>query len=143
MIGTEVAVFAALFGAGLGAGVTASFLLALGQGSRVARAVSDFVTPPVVGLIYFLTLRAVASGVFRLYSLLAFLLGGALARLIVRGIAPYLSRLLDRAKVPIKSLEDRVSAWAERRLAPIRARRDARRAARKAKRKRAARREGE
>ena len=105
MIGTEVAVFAALFGSGLGAGLLAAFLLALGGGSRVARAVCDLVTPPVVGVLFFLTLRAVANGVFRLYSVVAFLLGGALAILLARRSAPLLSRVLNRVKVPIKSLE--------------------------------------
>ena len=126
MIGTEVAVFAALFGAGLGAGLLAAVLLALGRGSRIARAVCDLVTPPVVGVLFFLTLRAVASGVFRLYSAVAFLLGGTLAILLARRSAPLLSRMLNRAKVPIKSLENRVSRRLSRLFAPIAQRRAAR-----------------
>ena len=126
MIGTEVAVFAALFGSGLGAGLLAAFLLALGRGSRVARAVCDLVTPPVVGVLFFLTLRAVANGVFRLYSAVAFLLGGALAILLARRSAPLLSRVLNRVKVPIKSLENRISRRLARLFAPIAQRRAAR-----------------
>jgi len=119
MIGTEVAVFAALLGAGFGAGVIAAFLLALGRGSRVARAVFDFVTPPLVGVIYFFTLRAAASGVFRLYSAVAFLLGGALAILLARKSAPLFSKVFNRAKVPITSLENAVSRRLSSLFAPI------------------------
>ena len=134
MIGTEVAVFAALFGSGLGAGLLAAFLLALGRGSRVARAVCDLVTPPVVGVLFFLTLRAVANGVFRLYSVVAFLLGGALAILLARRSAPLLSRVLNRVKVPIKSLENRISLRLARFFAPIAQRRAARKKKRAEKR---------
>ena len=141
MIGTEVTVFAALFAAGLGAGVLASFLLALGRGSRVARVIFDLVAPPAVGAIWFFTLRGVASGVFRLYALLAYLVGILAARGIVGTLSKPLSRLLLRVKVPIMSLEKKCADRLDRVLTPLRERRTARKKARAEERtKRAARR---
>ena len=128
MIRTEISVFVALFAAGCGAGVLASFLLALGSGSRVARAVTDALAPIAVGVIFFFALKGAASGVLRLYSVLAFLLGGASARWIVGRTAPALFRAIERAKVPIKSLEEKLSKRIDRRLAPLRDRRAVKRA---------------
>jgi len=135
MIRTEIAIFVALFASGLGAGMLASFLLALGRGSRVARAIFDAVTPLAVGAIYFFALKGAASGVFRLYSALAFLLGGSAAWWIVGRISPYLSRAISRLKVPIKSLEDKLSERIYRRFSPFRKKRAAKRAIRAARRK--------
>ena len=105
MILTECAVFAAMFAAGGAAAMIASALLALGVASRVARAVFDFLTPLVVGAVFFFSLYFSSGGVFRLYALGAFLLGGVLARLLLKKFSPWLRRLLARALVPIKSLE--------------------------------------
>ena len=134
MIETEIFVFVVLFAVGLGAGVLASFFLALGTGSRVARAIFDFLTPIAAGAIFFFALRASANGVFRVYSVVAFLVGMFVAGRIVGRIAPRLSRLVLRAKVPIKSLEKKVDEAWERRLAPLRERRAAKKAARAEKR---------
>jgi len=130
MIRTEITVVAALFGAGLGAGVLASFLLALGRGSRVARAVTDALAPLAAGIVFFFALKGVADGVFRLYSVLAFLLGGVAARWLVGRLSPCLSRGIERAKVPIKSLESKIEERLNRLLAPLREKRAAKKALR-------------
>ena len=127
MILTECAVFSAMLLAGGAAAILASALLALGGASRVARALFDFLTPPAVGAIFFLALYLSAGGVLRLYAVLAFLLGGAGARFLLKKFSPALKRLLVKASVPIKSLErgveklfrpvtERLEAWRRRRL---------------------------
>ena len=105
MILTECAVFSAMLLAGGAAAILASALLALGEASRVARALFDFLTPPAVGAVFFLALYLSAGGVLRLYAVLAFLLGGAGARFLLKKFSPALKRLLVKASVPIKSLE--------------------------------------
>ena len=119
MIETEIAVFALLFAAGVLSGAVAVFLLALGRGSRVARAIFDFLTPLVMGAVYFFALRYFASGVFRLYSLIAFLLGAGVSRRVSRALSPFLRKALQKAKVPIKSLERRVSCRVGALISPI------------------------
>ena len=137
MIVTEIAVFAACFAAGLLSGFVAAFLLTLGEGSRPSRAVFDFLTPLVVGVVYFFTLRLFASGVFRLYSLVAFLLGGLLSRRILKALSPFLCRVLKRVIVPIKSLEKLISARVERWFSPLKRRIAARRDRRREKKREA------
>ena len=122
MILTEIAVFAACFAAGLLSGFVAAFLLTLGEGSRPARAIFDFLTPLVMGIVYFFTLRRFASGVFRLYSLVAFLLGGLLSRRILKMLSPFLRRTAKRVIVPIKSLERRVSVRVGKWVLPLKRR---------------------
>jgi len=134
MIRTEITVVAVMFGAGLGAGVLASFLLALGRVSRVARAVTDVLAPLAAGAVFFFALKGVADGVFRLYSVLAFLLGGVAARWLVGRLSPCLSRGIERLKVPIKSLESKIEERLNRLLAPLREKRAAKRALRAEKR---------
>lgn len=127
MILTECAVFSAMLLAGGAAAILASALLALGGASRVARALFDLLTPPAVGAVFFLALYLSAGGVLRLYAVLAFLLGGAGARFLLKKFSPALKRLLVKASVPIKSLErgveklfrpvtERLEAWRRRRL---------------------------
>jgi len=127
MILTECAVFSVMLLAGGAAAILASALLVLGGASRVARALFDFLTPPAVGAIFFLALYLSAGGVLRLYAVLAFLLGGAGARFLLKKFSPALKRLLVKASVPIKSLErgveklfrpvtERLEAWRRRRL---------------------------
>ena len=127
MIETELAVFVATFLAGMLAGTVASFLLALGRGSKAARAIFDFLTPLAVGALYFFALRRFASGVFRLYSLVAFSLGVFLSFRLLKRLSPLLLKILSRLKVPIRSLENAFSAGANRLLRPLRERRERRR----------------
>lgn len=105
MILDECLTFALTFGAGVIGGIAATFLLALGRGSRVARAVFDFLTPPVVGAIFFFALFS-SGGVLRWYSFVAFLLGGALQRLLHKKLSPFLRRAAKKLLVPIKSLTE-------------------------------------
>ena len=134
MIGTEISVFVALLLSGLGTGVLACFLLALGGGSRSARAIFDFLTPLSAGAIFFFALLSFAGGVFRLYSAVAYLLGLVLGRRLVGRTSPWLSRLVKRAKVPIKSLEKKVENVAKRLFSPWVVRYAAKKAERKEKR---------
>jgi len=112
-------------------------LLTLGEGSRPARAIFDFLTPLALGVVYFFTLRFVASGVFRLYSLVAFLLGGLLSRRILKALSPFLRRAAKRVIVPIKSLENLISARVERWFSPLKRRIAARRDRRREKKREA------
>ena len=134
MIRTEITVVVALFAAGLGAGLIASFLLALGRGSRVARAVSDGLAPLMAGAVFFFALKGAADGIFRLYSVLSFLLGVGAAHRIAKKAAPLFLRVVERLKVPIKSLENKVSEHLDRRFAPLREKRAAKRILRAEKR---------
>ena len=137
MIVTEITVFVACLAAGLLSGFVAAFLLTLGEGSRPSRAVFDFLTPLALGVVYFFTLRFVASGVFRLYSLVAFLLGGLLSRRVLKAISPLLRRVLKRVIVPIKSLERRISSRVGRWVLPLKRRIAYRRDRRREKRREA------
>ena len=127
MIPTECATFAAMFVAGGMAGVVARALLALGSGSRIARAVFDSVTPFVVGAIWVYALYLSAGGVFRSYRLVAYLLGVGSSQYLLRRYSPILRKLSRKVILPVKAcaegVERRASAW----TAPLRERVSARR----------------
>ena len=117
MIPTECATFAAMFVAGGVAGIVARLLLTLGGGSRVARAIFDCLTPFVVGAIWVYALYLSAGGVFRLYRLVAYLLGGIAAQYLLRRYSPILRRFARKVILPVKGcaegVERRVAAWTE------------------------------
>lgn len=127
MIVAECSVFLTMLAGGMVAAFFATLFLALGGASKAARCVFDLLTPIAVGGVFLLFLYISSSGVFRVYALVAFLLGGALFRWLYRLVRPSLKKLLCRLIVPIKSLEDRV----ERRLLPLREKRERRRAERR------------
>ena len=135
MIATEIAVFAACLAAGVLTGFVSAFLLTLGEGSRPARAIFDFLTPLFAGGVFFLTLHRFASGVFRLYSLFAFLLGVLLSRRVLKRLSPTIRRALKRVILPIKSLEKRLSARFGRLILPLKRRLASRRDRRREKRR--------
>ena len=108
MILTECSVFFAMFFAGSAAAVLAAALLALGGASRIARAVFDFLTPLLIGAVFFFALYFSSGGAFRLYAVVAFFLGGGCVRLLLKKFSPHLKRSLCKLIVPIKSLETRV-----------------------------------
>ena len=127
MIANECAIFAALFCAGLLAELLSAALLTLGKGSKVARAVFDFLTPIAVGAIYFFALRFSALGVFRVYTVVAFVLGGLAARWGLGKCSPALRRFARKVVLPIKSLEESLEKRVSDRLLPLRKRREERR----------------
>lgn len=134
MILSECAVFAAMLLSGFLAGALAALLLTLGRGSAVARSICDFLCPIAVGAIYLFSLRLVSSGIFRLYSLAAFIAGILLLAAFLRRFSPALRRLARRIFLPIKSLSESLERKVSARLAPIaagwRRRREEKRAAR-------------
>ena len=134
MIVDECRIFAGLFLSGFLAGGVITFLLALGGGSRAARAIFDFLTPLAVGAIYFFALYFAADGAFRVYSLIAFCFGIALWRVIFKKISPFLRRFARRIIVPIKSLEESLERRFGARLLPLRKRLDELRKSRREKR---------
>lgn len=105
MILEECLTFALMFASGVIAGITATFLLLLGKGSRVARAVFDFLTPPAVGAIFFFALMLSSGGVLCWYAPVAYALGGAVQQLVHKRLSPILCCLVKKLIVPIKSLE--------------------------------------
>ena len=133
MIRTECVLFLSMMAGGCVAALVATILLTLGRASRVARVVFDLLTPLAVGAIFFYSLYLASDGVFRLYALLAFLLGGGLFRRLYRLVLPWIKKAIAALSVPIKSLENAISE----RLAPIRERRMQRRQIRAEKRARA------
>ena len=130
MIVAECSVFLIMLAGGMVAAFVATFFLALGGASKAARCVFDLLTPIAVGGIFLLFLYLSSSGVFRAYALLAYVFGGALFKWLYHLIRPYLKKLLCRLIVPIKSLEERV----ERRLLPLREKRERRRTERRLRR---------
>ena len=131
MIRAECAIFFSMMLCGMAATAVATLFLTLGSASKVARAVFDFLTPIVVGVFFFFSLYISSSGVFRLYALLAFLIGGAVFRALYRRFRPTLKRILCRMIVPIKSLEKAISE----RLEPLRRHIASKRAAARERRK--------
>lgn len=123
MILAEAAVFFSMLAGGAAAGLIATTLLELGGASRVARCVFDFLAPLAVGAAFFFSLYLSSGGVFRLYALIAFFLGGGLFCFVYRRLRPRLKRVIYRFVVPIKSLEKRF----EERLLPLREKRAKRR----------------
>lgn len=126
MIKAECLIFLTMLAGGAVAGAVATLFLALGTASKVSRCIFDFLTPLAVGGVYLITGYLASGGVFRLYALLAFFLGGWIFRLLYRRSLPYLKRLIFLLIVPIKSLEDSIAKLLE----PIRERLRRRRAIR-------------
>ena len=126
MIVGECLIFLTMVAGGVVAALLATLCITLGRASRVAECVFDFLTPLVIGAIFFFSLQISSGGVFRLYALAAFLLGGGLFRAIYRRSLPLLRRIIRRLIVPIQSLEIAISA----RLEPYRERREKKRAER-------------
>ena len=122
MIRTECVVFLSMVGGGALAALVATLFFALGQSSRVSRAVFDFLTPLSVGAIFFFDLYFSSGGVFRLYEVIAFFLGGAIFCFVYLKIRPFLKLVFLKAYVPIKSLENAVN----KRLEPVLKRREER-----------------
>ena len=106
MIRGELFTVVSLFAAGAVAGIAATFLLALGKGSRGARAVFDFLTPPIVGAIFFFALMLSSDGEIRWYAFVAFALGGTAQRLLHKKLSPFLCRIAKKLILPIKSLTE-------------------------------------
>ncbi len=126
MIKAECWIFLSMLAGGALAGAVATALFTLGRASKVSKCTFDFLTPLIVGAIFLVSSYLASGGVFRLYALLAFLLGGWLFSLLYRLLLPYIKRVISRLIVPIKSLEDRINA----RLEPLREKKRARRALR-------------
>ena len=119
MIVTQVVVFGVMLLAGALAGSFAFLFYFLGGGSRAARAIFDFLTPPTIGVIYFFALRWTASGVFRLFSLSAFVMGFVLQCLFLRRFSPSLRRFACKIILPIKSLEESLECRVKARFEPF------------------------
>jgi len=132
MILGECAVFAAMFAAGATAGVIAVFLDVLGRSGRAARVVTDVLTAAEMGVAYFFALYHAACGVFRLYSLAAFLLGIYLDHRVCKRFSPTFRRAMRKILTPIILSYDRMAAKWEERLRPFREKRAARRAEQRA-----------
>ena len=134
MIKTQCAVFAAMFAAGLLAEMLSAFLLLLGRSSKPARALFDLLAPLSVGTLYFFFLYLSASGAFRFYSFLAFVLGFAAARYLLQRFSPRLRHVAKRVFLPIKSLNDKLELRVSALFAPLAKRLKEKGEARKAKR---------
>ena len=122
MISGECVVFFSMFAGGMIAGMITVFFLTLGGASKAARAVFDILTPLAVGAVFFFSLYDASGGVFRIYALVAFLLGGGVFFALYAKFHPVIKRILRRAIVPIKSLQSKVDKHFE----PIRKRREKR-----------------
>ena len=130
MIRTECVIFLSMAAGGAIAALLATFFLALGKASRVARAVFDFLTPIAVGGIFILSLYLSSDGAFRLYAFAAFIVGGGIFRALYLRSRPLFRKVINALVVPIQSLERRIDA----RLEPIRQRRATKRRERREKR---------
>ena len=143
MILGECGVFIKMLTAGLAAGLLARSLHILGSASRSARFVCDALIAVETGAAYFLSLYLSAGGVFRLYSLAAFLLGVFLSLSLLLRFSPFLRRFAAKALSPLlkgyrkveKSLEKRLRPFFEKREAKRRKRHEMREAARLARQK--------
>ena len=134
MILGECAVFAAMFAAGAAAETIAFCLNVFGKVGRAARVVTEVLTAAVMGIFYFLTLYHAASGVFRLYSTVAFLLGVYVAYRLCRRLAPAIRRGIRRVLLPLLLAYNRASAQFAERIRPFREKTEARRENRRARR---------
>ena len=110
MIAGECVVFFSMFVGGMLAAAVAIFFLTLGRASKVARAIFDILSPLAAGVIFFFSLYDVSGGVFRIYALVAFLVGGVAFRAIYMKSLPTIKRILRRIIVPMKSLENKVKS---------------------------------
>ena len=126
MILEECGIFFRMFAAGLLAGMFARFLSLLGSASRPARAVTDALIAAEIGASYFLSLYFSACGVFRAYSLAAFLIGLALMLFLLKKFSPALRKAALKILSPLRKGLFRLESFFEKFLEPLRKRREER-----------------
>ena len=132
MILVECGIFAAMFLSGMAAGILAVSLDVIGKAGKAARAVTDVMIAAEMGALYFISLYHVSCGVFRLYSLAAFLFGALLARVLCKRFEPTFRRVMRRLVEPLASAYGKALSRWENFLRPYREKRAARRLARQA-----------
>jgi len=101
MILGECGIFAAMFAAGAVTGVISAILNVLGRTGKAARYVTDVLMALSAGVVYFIALQLFAYGVFRIYSLAAYLIGTLCSLRLLRRFSPYIRSLARKVMSPL------------------------------------------